>query len=79
MTKKEFLERITINPNIQNGKPCIKSTRTPVYVILEALALGMTPKEICREYPPLTPEDVQACIYYGALLADEQEIVPSIA
>lgn len=78
MTKKEFLERITINPNIQNGKPCIKGTRTPVYVILEALALGMTQEEICREYPPLTPEDVQSSIYYGALLADEQEIVPSV-
>ncbi len=78
MANKNFLKRIAVDPKIQHGRPCIKGTRTPVYVILEALALGMTPEEIYREYPPLTQEDIQACIYYSALLADEQEIVPAV-
>lgn len=76
MFNKKFLEKhIVINPDIQHGRPCIKGTRTPVYVILEALATGMDVNTIKKEFEPITNEDIQACILYGAILADEQEII----
>ncbi len=69
----KLLGRITVDPNVQHGGPCIKGTRTPAYVVLEALALGQTHEEIKAEYPPLTAEDIKACILYAALLAKEEE------
>ncbi len=72
-------DRIVVSPTIQHGKPCIKGTRTPVYVVLEALASGLSAAEVCREYPPLTNGDIQACLEYAAALADEQEVVPDIS
>ena len=74
MSPNKLLERITVDSQIQHGKPCIKGTRTPVYVILEALSLGSTPKEIKSEYPPIADEDIQACLLFAAMLAKEEEI-----
>ncbi len=59
-------ERIEINPQILGGKPVIKGTRIPVYLIVELLAAGMSPKEIVKEYPGLTEEDVKAAAEYAA-------------
>lgn len=70
---KKLLERITVDPNIQHGKPCIKGTRTPIHVILEAMALGTPTDEIKREYPPTTDDDIQAILLFAALLSNEQE------
>jgi len=76
MVKKTVLEKhISVNPKIQHGKPCIKGTRTPIHVILEALATGMNFEQVTKEYSPITTEDIQACIFYAALLADEQELI----
>lgn len=69
-----LLERLIVNPNIQHGKPCIRNSRTPVYVILEALSLGMAPEEIKAEYPPINDDDIKACLLFAALLAKEEEI-----
>jgi len=77
MKQNKLLQHISVDPEIQHGKPCIKGTRIPVYVIIEALALGMTTDEIKREYGPLTDDDIRACLYYAASLANEQEIILS--
>lgn len=69
-----LLDRISVDPNIQHGKPCIKGTRIPVYVILEALSLGMSPEEIKAEYSPLSDEDIKATLLFAALLAKEEEL-----
>lgn len=53
-------EPITADPNICHGKPCIKGTRIPVSVILDNLAAGATPDEICSDYPSLTVADIEA-------------------
>lgn len=79
MERNELFQRITVDPAIQHGKPCIKGTRTPVYVIIEALALGMEPEDIKKEYGPLTDADIHACLYYAASLTDEYEISPTMA
>lgn len=76
MLNKTNLEKhISVNPDIQHGKPCIKGTRIPIYVILEALATGMSFEQVKKEFAPITTEDIQACIFYAALLADEQELI----
>jgi uncharacterized protein (DUF433 family) len=76
--KKLLEERIVIHPDIQHGKPCIKGIRTPVYVILEALATGMDFETIKKEFAPITIKDIQAGILYAALLANEQEVISPV-
>jgi uncharacterized protein (DUF433 family) len=72
----DWKERISVNPDICHGKPCVKGTRIMVAVILDNLAEGLTPEDIVEEYPPLTLEDVRAAIAYAAALAREEELVP---
>jgi len=64
-------DRITIDPNICHGKPCIKGTRIIVSVILDNLANGMKEEDILSSYPSLTSEDIQAAIAYAAELSHE--------
>jgi uncharacterized protein (DUF433 family) len=58
--------RITIDPEIRGGKPCIKGTRIWVSLVLDLLADGMIEAELLAEYPGLVHEDVLAAIAYGA-------------
>ncbi len=64
MTK--LLERITINPEVRSGKPCIKGTRITVYDILEYLAGGMSRQELLGDFPYLAEEDILVCLAYAA-------------
>jgi uncharacterized protein (DUF433 family) len=66
MSNSQLLSRISINPNICGGKPCIKGHRIWISLILDFLASGATMKEILEEYPQLEVEDILACIAYGA-------------
>ncbi|HLB50170.1 MAG TPA: DUF433 domain-containing protein [Anaerolineales bacterium] len=61
-----LLERISIDPNVCFGKPCIRGTRIWVSLVLDFLANGSSIEEILAEYPGLTTEDVRAAIAYGA-------------
>lgn len=70
-----LLERVTIDPRICGGRPCIKGTRIWVSLILDLLADGVAEAELLAEYPQLTHEDVLAAIAYGAEIARER-IVP---
>lgn len=69
-----FLERITVDPDIYGGKPCIRGLRFPVSRLLGLLAAGETPETILQSYPYLEADDIQAAFQYAALLADEQVI-----
>ncbi|CAN5489803.1 DUF433 domain-containing protein [soil metagenome] len=73
VTRDELLDRISINPNVCFGKPCIKGTRIWVSLILDFLASGMSQEEVLKEYPDLTPTDIQACLAYGAEMTRERE------
>ena len=66
------LERISVDPKIMHGKPCIKGTRIPVYIVLNLLAGGMSEEEILENYPDLRNEDLRACIKYASLLVEEE-------
>ena len=61
-----LLERITIDPRVCHGKPCIRGLRYPVEMILELLSGDMTPAGIVADYPDLVAEDIQACLLYAA-------------
>ncbi len=73
-TRDELLGRILINPTVCFGKPCIKGTRIWVSLILDFLASGMSPEELLKEYPDLTPLDIQACLAYGAEMSRERYV-----
>jgi uncharacterized protein (DUF433 family) len=61
-----LLDRISINPAVCGGRPCIKGTRLWVSLILDQLANGMSEAELLVEYPGLTHDDVLASFAYGA-------------
>ena len=68
------MDRVEIDPKKLGGKPVIKGTRIPVYLILEMLASGMSIEEILREYPELTEEDVREAIKYASQILSKEEI-----
>ena len=70
-----YSDRITADPMVCHGEPCIRGTRIPVSVILDNLAAGLTAEEIARSYPSLTIIDVQASIAYAADLARERIVL----
>jgi uncharacterized protein (DUF433 family) len=74
MKKEELLKRISIDPNICFGKPCINGHRIWVSLILDLLANGMTISEILDEYPGLEGADIYACIAYGAEMSRERYV-----
>ncbi len=69
-----LLQRISIDPNVCFGKPCIRGTRIWVSLILDFLANGVTINEMLEEYPQLIVEDVYAAISYGAEMSRERYI-----
>ncbi len=74
MDREELLKRISINPEICFGKPCIRGHRIWVSLVLDLLASGMTVDEVLKEYPQLQPEDIYACIAYGAEMSRERYV-----
>jgi uncharacterized protein (DUF433 family) len=69
-----ILDRISIDPNVAFGKPCIRGTRIWVSLILDYLASGMTSEEILAEYPQLVIDDIYAAIAYGAEMSRERYV-----
>ena len=70
--RAELLKRISIDPNVCFGKPCIRGHRIWVSLVLDFLASGATVPEILEEYPGLEEADIRACIAYGAEMARER-------
>ena len=69
-----MLNRISVDPNICFGKPCIKGHRIWVSLILDMLAAGETIEDILYNYPQLEREDILACIAYGAAMSRENYV-----
>jgi len=67
-------ERITVNPDVMGGKPCIRGLRFPVSRLLGLLAAGQDVQSILDEYPYLEPEDVKEALAYAAALAEEEVV-----
>lgn len=60
------LDRISIDPNVRFGKPCVRGTRITVGDILGYLAGGMVEAELLADFPQLTQDDIRACLTYAA-------------
>jgi len=75
MNRKELLDRISVDPNVCFGKPCIRGTRVWVSLILENLSEGLCEEEILAAYPSLRPEDIRAALAYAAEMTRER-IIP---
>ena len=71
MTTQELLARVSVDPQVAGGKPCIRGTRVYVAIILDSLAEGLSHEQIIDHYPQLSPEDIRAALAYGAALAQE--------
>ena len=71
----DLLDRISIDPQVCGGKPCIKGTRIWVSLVLDLLAGGGSEANVLAEYPQLTHDDILAAIGYGAEAARER-IIP---
>ena len=69
-----LLNRISIDPNVCFGKPCIKGTRIWVSLILDFLADGMTTADVIAEYPYLQEDDIRAAIAYGAEMSRQRYV-----
>ena len=62
----DMKERISVNPQIHFGKPCVSGTRIPVHNVLELIRDGVSFSDIIRDfYPDLEPDDIRACIQYA--------------
>ena len=66
------LDRITRDPRVCSGKPCIRGMRIPVYIIVSLVAAGESVAEILDDYPYLEPEDVSQALQFAALLTREE-------
>ena len=70
------LDRITFDVAVMGGRACVRGMRVTVSVVLKLLAGGMTPEQILAEYPYLERADIDQCVEYAAMLADER-VMPS--
>jgi len=74
MTRDELLQRISIDPKVCFGKPCIKGHRIWVSLVLDLLASGWSIEEVLANYPGIEEVDVRACIAYGAEMSRERYV-----
>lgn len=73
------LERITIDPAICHGKPCVRGLRYPVEMILELLSAGMSVEDVLTDYEDLEREDILAVLAYAARLSQTKRVQPLAA
>jgi len=71
---RNLINRITINPEICNGKPTIRNTRYTVDLILDLLSAGMSNIEIIDDYPALEIDDIKACLAFASQLSKVKTI-----
>ena len=79
MSSEQLLSRITMDPNICHGKPCVRGLRYPVEFLLELLSGDMTAEQILADYPDLEADDLRAAIAYAARLSRIKSIEPVAA
>ena len=74
METGNYLNRITIDPSICHGKPCIRNMRWPIEIIIDLIGSGMSFQDILNDHPELEKEDILASLNYAKLLASGKSI-----
>jgi uncharacterized protein (DUF433 family) len=77
--KQELLDRISLDPRVMAGQPCIRGTRLTVHHILNVLAFGMTANDLVEQYDGLTTDDVAACLLFASETLANTSFVPLTA
>jgi uncharacterized protein (DUF433 family) len=72
----DWRKRVSVDPKVCHGKPCIKGTRIMVSIILDYLRAGETSAEIMHQYPTLKTQDIDAALGYAVWLAHEEDTRP---
>lgn len=73
-SEEDLIKRITIDPGICHGKPCIRGLRYPVETVLQWLSAGMSNEDILADYPDLERDDILAALLYAARLSQVKHI-----
>ncbi len=68
-------ERITVDPNVMGGQPCIRGLRIPVSLIIKLIAAGNSIKDILRDYPELEEEDIKQALEFAAWITSKESIL----
>ncbi len=76
MTKMKWEEKVTTDPDLHHGEPCIAGTRIPVSTIVGCLADGMSSEDVQEEYPQLTDTDIRAALAYAADVLHDDILTP---
>ena len=74
LSKADLIKRITVDPNISFGKPCIRGTRIWISLIMDNLAAGVSQEEILAAFPSLEMDDIRAVITYAAELTRDRYV-----
>jgi len=77
MTMMHGNERVTLDPDVMGGKPCIRGLRMTVGTIMGLLAAGRSEGEILGAYPYLEPDDIRAALSYATWRVEEREVAVS--
>ncbi len=75
----QLLQRITILPDVCNGKPTIRGLRITVHTVLDFLSSGTTGEEILEQYPDLESEDIKACLVFASEITNHQYFMKAVA
>jgi uncharacterized protein (DUF433 family) len=73
-----LLSRITIDPNVCHGKPCLRGLRYPVEWLLELLSSGMSPDEVLADYPDLERDDLRAALAFAAKMTQIKRLSSAV-
>lgn len=73
------LERVTVDPRVMSGRPCIRGMRVTVANVLRLLAAGHSTAEILDAYPSLEQPDIEACLLYASVRVEDEELAPVAA
>jgi len=79
MSNAQLLSRITVDPQVCHGKPCVRGLCYPVEFLLELLSGDMTREQILADYPDLEADDLKAACAYGARLSQVKRVEPLAA
>ncbi len=72
-----LLDRISVNPDVRFGKPCVRGTRITVGEVLGQLAAGVPEPELLAEFPQLAHEDILACFAFAAERERRLQVIPA--
>ena len=74
MDREELIKRISVDPRVCFGKPCIRGTRIWISLIVDNLASGLSEQELLAEYPQLSHEDIMAALTFAAEMTRERYV-----